>query len=461
MKKMNILIVTAGLIFAFSVSSFSQTTLKNDALNALNKGVKFFHSVSTNGGYLWAYSLDLSRGWGEGYGEKDWDDPTQIEVQPPGTPTVGMAFLRAYKVTGNKECLNAAEDAGDALIWGQTKLGGWEHKIDFSRGPVGQVSFDDNQTQGTLRFLMALDQVIKKKSLSIAIDKGLNMMMESQLDNGGWPHRYPKQGNYHDFATFNDAGINDCIDVMTDAHRYYGKIEYLQSINLVGWFIIQSQIAPPQPGWGQQYNDNLQIAWARSFEPPAVCGSVTGRVINSLIDIYLHTGSSKYLEPIPDAIQWLKKVRMPDGRWGRYYEFGTDKILYYDVGRKYCERLEDLSIERQTGYGWHTSIPLDEIEKRFNEVKELGREKYLEKINKPLSRNEKMEKLRSLEAAVRKIISEQDEKGRWIVKDKRRHRVMAGNWDGQYVEQERIKSDVFISSVNTLCEYIKLANSID
>ena len=42
-------------------------------------------------------------------------------------------------------------------------------------------------------------------------------MLKSQLDNGGWPHQYPWQGNYHDYATFNDQGINDCIRVMIEA----------------------------------------------------------------------------------------------------------------------------------------------------------------------------------------------------------------------------------------------------
>ena len=56
---------------------------------------------------------------------------------------------------------------------------------------------------------MALDQEMKFDSLSTAVEKGLNMMLNAQFDNGGWPHRYPREGNTNDFATFNDGGIND------------------------------------------------------------------------------------------------------------------------------------------------------------------------------------------------------------------------------------------------------------
>ncbi len=157
-------------------------------------------------------------------------------------------------------------------------------------------------------------------------------MLESQLDNGGWPHQYPWQGNYHDYATFNDQGINDCIRVMIEANSYYGKEDYMKSLQKVGRFLMISQLPPPQPGWAQQYNEYLQPAWARTFEPPSVCPSASLHNINSLIDLYLHTGQSELLEPIPDAIRWLKASRLPNGKWGRFLELGTNKAALLRPG---------------------------------------------------------------------------------------------------------------------------------
>ena len=311
---------------------------------------------------------------------------------------------------------------------------------------------------------MALDQEIKKKSLTEAVKKGLDLMLASQHDNGAWPHRYPKAGNYHDYATFNDQGINDCLNVMFDAHRYYGKAEYLESIQKAGWFFILSQLPPPQPGWAQQYNEHLQPAWARAFEPPAVCPSVSLNNINSLIDLYLYTGSGRYLEPIPDTIRWLKETRLPNGLWARFVELGTSRPLYYDRGRISVPSTADLSVERRTGYGYENDLSrgLEAVIKRFNEVKELGREKYLEKTNKPLTNAEKIEKLKGLEPDVRKIISSMDEKGRWISKDKYRFRTPGQRgWTGEYKVRDRISSRLFNSNINQLCDYIELAKSID
>ena len=64
-----------------------------------------------------------------------------------------------------------------------------------------------------------------------------------------------------------------------------------------------SQLPPPQPGWAQQYNEFLQPAWARDFEPPAVCPSVTVNNLVTLMDLYVMTGQSLYFKPILRACQ--------------------------------------------------------------------------------------------------------------------------------------------------------------
>ncbi len=111
MKKIISLFVTAVLLFTFTLPSLGDDALMNDALKVLDKGIKYFHSISINGGYVYTYTLDLKGRWGEGLmgrGKDGQASPTQIWIQPPGTPTVGEAFLRAYKLTGEKEHLFAA-----------------------------------------------------------------------------------------------------------------------------------------------------------------------------------------------------------------------------------------------------------------------------------------------------------------------------------------------------------------
>lgn len=421
---------------------------------SLEQGIAFFHSIAIEGGYVYHYTPDLKETWGEGR-----TDQRTIEVQPPGTPAVGMSFLRAYRITGNPAHLEAARDAAFALIRGQNDLGGWEHKIYFDRPKGKMVSFDDDQTQSAISFLMALDRETDDPGLTEAVEMALNMMLTSQLDNGGWPHRFPWQGNYHDYATFNDEGINDCIRVMLEAHRQYGKEEYLASLQKVGRFLMISQLPPPQPGWAQQYNEYLQPAWARSFEPAAVCPAVTIRNLHSLMDLYLHLGRSEYLEAIPDPIRWLHGSRLPNGKWGRFLEIGTNKPLYYDRGRIRVDSLHQLSLERRSGYGYENDLSqaLEAAEQRFKAISEEDFSSFPATMNSGLSSEEKAQLISELEPKVREIIASQDAKGRWITRDdKFRQDIDVRKWNGEYRIADRISSRSFNENIAVLCQYLEL-----
>ncbi|MGK7392983.1 MAG: pectate lyase [Candidatus Cyclobacteriaceae bacterium M3_2C_046] len=441
------LITVATIVKAQNKKEFS--LLSQQAEQCLAQGISFMQSLAIEGGYVYHYSLDGQERWGEGK-----TDHRTIEVQPPGTPAVGMSFMKAWAVTGNKNFLEAARRAAGALIKGQNNLGGWEHKIYFDRPESNSVSFDDNQTQSAISFLMALDQEIDDADLTKAIDKALEMMIKSQLEHGGWPHRYPKQGNYHDFATFNDQGINDCIRVMIEADSYY-KDKYIKaSLQKAGQFMMISQLPPPQPGWAQQYNEYLQPAWARSFEPPSVCPSASLNNINSLMDLYEHTGEDDYLEAIPDALRWLKASRLPNGKWGRFLELGTNKPLYYDRGRIRVDSLHQLSLERRTGYGYENDLQdrLDAVELRYQQIMGIAA-----KVPEPGP--EKL--MAELYPKVKEVIEQQDQDGRWIAhEDKFRKEVRGKRWNGEYRIEDRISSALFNRNVGLICRFLEAYNQV-
>ncbi|WP_297088101.1 pectate lyase [uncultured Draconibacterium sp.] len=435
--------------------------LKEDAKTSLKKGVSFFYSINSHGGYVYYVTPDLKIRWGEGI-----KDENTIEVQPPGTPSVGQAFLRAYQVSKDETALKAAKDAATALVRGQNKFGGWEHTVNFNKISHEKVSFDDNQCQSAISFLMALDQEIEDESISGATKKALDLMLTAQLDNGAWPHIYPEQGNYHDYATYNDGGINDCVRVMLEAHNYYGNSKEIEkSLKKAIRFIYISQLPPPQSGWAQQYNEFLQPAWARTFEPPSVCPLVTVLNINTLIDLYLVLGDDKLLEPIPDAIRWLKDIKMENGKWARFVELGTNKALYYDRPRIRCETLEDLHPERRTGYRYQVDIAdqLQESELRYKKALELGHKGLWDDEHSVLNKEQIMKRLEVLSEQVIKIMDSQEPSGAWITKNDRFKKQMPKGirWNGQYEVMDRISSEVFNENVAILCEYIELSNRIE
>ncbi len=348
---------------------------------ALEKAADAFYSINTNGGYVGIYSADLSQRYGEAFYEEA--SAEEIWVQPPGTPTVGETFLRAHQIIGEEKYLNYATDAALALCWGQRKEGGWDHRVEVTHrtdnpGDIhrhsGRCTFDDEITQGALMFLMALDTVLNESWLNESIELGMAFMMESQFENGGWPQWYPLRGGYHDYYTFNDGAINDNIRLMMHAYRQYGNPDYLRSAEAGGEFIIQSQWKAPQSGWAQQYNHDLEPAWARRFEPPGICSLVTGRNIHTLIDLYLLTFDEKYLKPIPAAIRWLENSQIGVERWARLYEVGSNKPIYGDRedGNKIFYDYLTISERERTSYGWQGSYGIPGAIVRYEYLKSHG-----------------------------------------------------------------------------------------
>lgn len=435
--------------------------LTQQAEAALQKGVAFFSTLNVHGGYGYFETTDRSLRWGETPLSAE-----MVEVQPPGTPAVGQSFLRAYRATGDRSALAAAQAAADALIRGQNRHGGWGHTIDFADLSSEIVSFDDNQSQSAISFLLALDDEIDDPRLTAAVQRAIGMMIGTQLANGGWPHLYPAQGNYHDFATFNDGGINDCIRVMIEAHRRdRGDQAVARSLRRAARFMQISQLPPPQPGWAQQYNEFLQPAWARTFEPPSVCPAVTVRNIGTLLDLYLELGDETLLEPIPDSLRWLREVRLENGKWARFVELGTNRALYYDRGRIRVSSMAELHPERRTGYGYETDLqsPLAANTGRFELALQLGADGLRKHEQAPLSPADAERRRQELAGTVRQILAAQEASGAWITRADRFKRTMPRGvrWNGEYDVMDRISSAVFNRHVAVLCEYLELSAQLE
>ena len=85
------------ILLSVSAAGFAAPDEK-EVLAAMKKGADFMtEKASVRGGYVYAYSEDISKQWGEIPARK-----TQIWTQPPGKPTVGMMYLEAYRITGDR-----------------------------------------------------------------------------------------------------------------------------------------------------------------------------------------------------------------------------------------------------------------------------------------------------------------------------------------------------------------------
>jgi hypothetical protein len=137
-------VVLLGISLAGPARS-DETQLRDRAAQALRKATDFFTGqVATEGGYLWRYSDDLARREGEGKASD-----TTVWVQPPGTPSVGMAFLEAYESTDDPRYLEAARQAGYCLVRGQLQSGGWDYRIYFDPKQRGRYAYRvDSELEG-------------------------------------------------------------------------------------------------------------------------------------------------------------------------------------------------------------------------------------------------------------------------------------------------------------------------
>jgi PelA/Pel-15E family pectate lyase len=474
MKKYSRLLVLCVVIILFHAEAFSagisDDALLQQVLMTLQKAGVFYHDkVASHGGYVYYYSLDLKQRWGEGVATRD-----QIWVQPPGTPTVGMAYLKAYEATGDSFYLNAAQEAAEALVYGQLKSGGWTNVIDFNpRGRVAQYrngkgsgknnsSFDDGQSQSAIRLLIHVDKAVgfRNEGIHEAAEFALYAVLEAQFPNGAFPQvwtgpvesqpvfkaAYPdydwrnegRVKNYWDMYTLNDNVCGYIAEMLVDAHLIYDDERYMTALKRLGDFLILAQMPDPQPGWAQQYSYEMKPIWARKFEPAGISGDESQEVLETLMEIYRLTKDKKYLEPIARALDYLKRSELEDGRLARYYELKTNRPLYmFRRGDVYMLTYDDSRLPKH--YGWKVKSRLNEIAERCDRLKSNIRGET--KVQSPVD----------LEEQVRRVINTLDNQGRWI--SIYHGEVLVGQPKFK-LDSSYISSAVFSRNIELLSEYL-------
>jgi pectate lyase-like protein len=421
-------------------------SLRQEAARALRKATAFFcEEVSTEGGYLWRYSDDLKRREGEGK-----TDEHTVWLQPPGTPAVGMAFLEAYWNTGDRTYLDAALAAGDCLVRGQLRSGGWDNSITFDPERRGRYAYrvdepvrggsqrntttlDDNKTQSAIGLLVHLDATLgfENEAIHACALSALQGLLDAQYPNGAWPQRFseppvpekfpvvkasypdswprafPKK-SYGGYYTFNDNVMGDVIEVLTLAFSVYKDERYLRAVERAGDFILLAQMPDPQPAWAQQYDLAMHPAWARKFEPPSVTGGESQGIIRTLIRIYRETGKRRYLDAVPRAVAYLRRSELADGRLARFYELKTNRPLYFTTDYVLTYSDDDMP----THYSFKTGNGLAGLEKAYEQALTWrGADLQPKPYKRPTVSSRASARLVS---QVRHVVDGLDDQGRWV-----------------------------------------------
>ncbi len=496
-----IVAISLGSLLSLASLGGAQEQAVAEARQAVIKAVKFAHDkVARHGGYVYLTSSDLKLREAEGIPDND-----TVWVQPPGTPAVGAALLRAYLATGDEACGQAAHAAAMCLTRGQLHSGGWDYKIHFDpearskvayrrdlqgklqtdRTPPAELrsangwfdwkqrrnkgnltTYDDDVTQAATRFLMQTDAAARFRNAEVheAALYSLQAMIGAQYPNGGWSsswdrfpevspsvERFPvKRAEFpetvsqkwpKDFTgcyVLNDNQMTNCIETLLLAHQLYKDEKYITAAKKAGDFLILAQLPEPQAAWAQQYDEQMRPCWCRAFEPPAVTGGESQKIILSLLALYEATQDKKYLAPIPAALAYFKKSELPAGRLARFYEIKTNKPIYFERGpggKGHVWTYESNNIA--DGYGYIVGSNVAALEKKYQDV--LAGKSPAKQSGAPSA------------AAVQKVIDSLDDRGAWLDKGTIR------DAEGKKVDPPGglIKSETFISNLDVLSRYLQ------
>lgn len=454
----------------------------HSAERAIKNAVQFYReNVSVNGGSVYRVSSDLKLREGEGR-----VGPREAWIEPPATSAVGRTYLECFQQTNLPVFRDAMLEVADGLIRGQLVSGGWGENIEFDpllrpsyayrvdhRSDTSKLqnrtTFDDNKSQSSLLFLMLVDRELSFQNHQIheAVTYGLNKFVDAQYPNGAWPQRFTEasvvaspqirkanfplkwnrkyeKSSYAEFYTLNDGTIVDLINLMLFAHEIYKDQRWLDCAKKGGDFLLMAQLPEPQPGWAQQYNHNMQPAWARKFEPPSITGGESQGVINLLMTLHEQTGEIKYLQPVQRAINYYESLLLPDGRLARFYEMGTDRPLYFSRSYDLVYTDDDLP----THYGFQVTSKLKRLKDRYTKIAAQGRSKSL--LIKNISKQPLSSKL---QRRAEEVVAALDKRGAWVEKGKME----------EYPEEQQsgeiISTKTYMQNIRALTEFLAASSN--
>jgi PelA/Pel-15E family pectate lyase len=299
----------------------------------------------------------------------------------------------------------------DNILLYQKTNGGWPKNYDMQAiltpaqkdsllqaKQILNTTFDNGSTYPHIEYLSKVYSFTRTEKYKEAALKGFDYILAAQYANGGWPQYYPLENNYSRYVTFNDdamCGIMWMLKDIAENKPGYSYIDNAYRLKLQSAYtkgldcILNTQIndAGAPTAWCQQYDEiTLQPAWARKFEPPAICNGESVQIVLLLMSI--QKPSPAIVNSVQHAVAWfkasmIKGIRVetfaaPDLQtpyllsktdkrvvndslapaiWTRYYELKTHRPLFCNRDSKVVYSLAEVERERRDGYAWYTYGP--------------------------------------------------------------------------------------------------------
>jgi PelA/Pel-15E family pectate lyase len=376
----------------------------------VNARVKWAHQLSEaeTKAFLPESFLKGRDSWNPKTAKDDW-----LEKTPPDWRPVTWSEVLKQKPSWYQT--DEAARIADQVVIYQKKNGGWEKNIDMSsvlgekekadllakRSDTSETTIDNRTSYTQVAFLGKVITASLQKptppnnfpKYKEAFNKGLDYLLSSQYENGGFPQFYPLKKGYYTHITFNDDAMIGVLSVLRDIARKDDDFKFVdeqrrakaeaavaKALPLI--LKLQVVIDGKRTVWIQQYDENtLAPAWARKFEPPCLTAGESVGIVRFLMD---EKPTAEIKEAIESAIDWYRKNQITGIKWqrtngenavvkdksappiwARFYEIPTMKPIF--IGRDSVIRYDvsEIEAERRNGYAWYVTTPNELLNKDY------------------------------------------------------------------------------------------------
>ena len=296
-----------------------------------------------------------------------------------------------------------ADDAPvvETVLAYQRDSGGWPKNYDRKRilttseqrqlqkqRAQADTTIDNGATYTEIRLLAAAFDASGEPKLKFAALRGIDYLLKGQLDNGGWPQKFPGGRGYAREVTFNDNAMVGVMNLLKDIADNTLPFDFVPSsvrgrsasaVKRGISCVLKSQIlvdGAPASWCAQHDRRTLAPCRGRSYELPSLSGSESVGIVRFLMRI--EKPDPNVRRAIEGAIAWFKRVELrgirlerkiegihPGGMdtvvvrdpsapslWARFYDLHSNKPIFSSRDGVPRANLAEISHERRNGYSW-------------------------------------------------------------------------------------------------------------
>ena len=293
---------------------------------------------------------------------------------------------------------------GDEILQYQLADGGWRKDMNNTglTGSWAKSTIDNDATWSQIRVLSRIYNATGTEKYKTGALCGIDLLLNGQYDNGGWPQVFGDPGTYHAHITFNDEAMVSVMKVLQEVGNKSNEFAYLddtraerarKSVEKGVECILNCQIKVngKLTAWGQQHDEfTLAPAGARAYELPSICTSESVGIVNFLRT--LPNKDERIIRSINAAVTWFDDVKLEGIKfvtqgddkvviqdpsapplWTRFYDLESSRPMFSDRDGKVYYDVSQISKERRTGYAWYGTWPAKNVQ--MGTISETGEEK--------------------------------------------------------------------------------------